>query len=140
MKYIMTSQKLQGKVLVEFTIEGLFKSLSIENEEDSNMKLIKFLFNWLPPTKEAMKTSAYQKHFFIDIVPPDLSFEAAWDLYAYKVGNKERAKRLWNALSEHEKALAMAQIVKYKRWLSTRNQAQAYFTTWLNERRFENQY
>ena len=72
--------------------------------------------------------------------PEDLSFERFWNLYAYKVGKIDRCKKLWSALTDAEKSLNLRQIPKYNNWLSGKSIDKAYPSTWLSERRWENEY
>lgn len=140
MKYILTNKKLAGKILFEFTSKGLLKSFIIEEEDDVDGKLVKWFLNYMPLHEKAMTAHPYTTVFDVEKVAADLSFKAFWNTYAYKVGNKKRAEKLWAALTEPERAQAMAAAVNYKRWLSTRSQEQAYAETWLKQRRFENQF
>jgi len=140
MKYILTSEKLNGKILFDFTSKGLLKAFEIEAEDDVGEKLVRWFLGYMPLHEKAMRAHPYITVFKVEKVGTDLTFKAFWEAYAYKVGNKKRAEKLWGALTEPERAQAMAAAVKYKRWLSTRNQDQAYAETWLKQRRFENNY
>lgn len=72
-------------------------------------------------------------------IPQDLSFSAFWNAYNYKHGNKPRAEKLWNALSEAERNQALQEVSRYQLWLAKHPAIeQAHATTWLNQRRFEN--
>lgn len=73
-------------------------------------------------------------------VPEDLTFARFWDLYDYKVGDKKKAEKAWNNASEADKIAALAGIPKYKFWLSTCTTAQAHAVTFLNQRRYENDF
>jgi hypothetical protein len=69
-------------------------------------------------------------------VPADLSFSAFWNAYAYKVGDKARAEKLWNKLSEAEKVTALKAIPAYNYFLKTKKIDKTYAETWLNQKRF----
>ncbi|MEZ5195087.1 MAG: hypothetical protein R2764_01410 [Bacteroidales bacterium] len=91
--------------------------------------------------RKPWRSDDFKKYFVIKKVAPDLSFEAFWEAYAYKVGKKERAQKLWEGLSDPDKALALSACPKYRYYLSTKtNMEQAYAETWLRNRRFEDQY
>lgn len=57
------------------------------------------------------------KNVVVTEVMPDLSFDAFWNKYNYKIGKKARAEKLWNALDSLNKSAAMRQIAKYESWL-----------------------
>lgn len=141
MKIIFTSPKLQGKILFEFNTNGFIKSFEIETEEDANEKFIRWMFRNFPVHEQALESDIFKKLFTIAKVHGDLSFPAFWEAYGYKVGNKKRAERIWDALSDVERAQALANCKRYKQYLSLRpNMEQAYAETWLTQRRFENNY
>ena len=81
------------------------------------------------------------KHFVIVEVPADLSFEAFWTKYNYKVGKKERAKKLWQVMTDEEHASALFAIAKYNSYLINHPTIErAYPETWLSQRRWENSF
>lgn len=141
MKYILTSNKLQGKILFEFNSNGYIRAFEIESKDDVQEKLIKWLFSRFPVHEKAMDLPEFYKLFRIEKVYPDLSFEAFWEAYSYKVGKKDKTRKLWEALSDPDKAQALTACPKYRYYLSTKtNMEQAYAETWLRNRRFEDQY
>lgn len=77
----------------------------------------------------------------IDEVPQDLTFNAFWEAYNYKVGKKDRAIKYWNALTETDKAKVFRAIPKYNYWLAQRpNMDRLYPEGFLHQRRFENEF
>lgn len=52
-------------------------------------------------------------NIFIRAVQQDLSFDAFYNKYNYKHGKRARAMSAWNALSDVDKAKALAYIPKY---------------------------
>lgn len=75
-----------------------------------------------------------------DITEWNLTFERFWNQYAYKVGNKARAVKLWNALPEMERVLALGAIDKQRRHSESRRTDLPYPETYLSQRRWENQF
>jgi hypothetical protein len=74
-------------------------------------------------------------------VEEDLSFDNFWNKYNYKVGNKKRAEKLWDQLSDADKAKVFTNINSYDNFLARRqNQEKLYPETYLSQRRFENSY
>lgn len=71
----------------------------------------------------------------------DLSFEKFWSEYDYKVGNKSKAKKLWEELSDADKSIALHSIGKYKRYLKVKTGIeQIYPERYISHRRFENDF
>lgn len=76
----------------------------------------------------------------VDEVPADLSFDAFWNKYNYKLGKKERAKKLWECLTDADRARAINAIKAYDTWLSQRSIEKVYPETYLSQRRWENDF
>lgn len=71
----------------------------------------------------------------------DLRFETFWDAYAYKVGHKARAEKLWDKLSDVDRQMALDSIIGYNYYLMCRpNMERLYAETYLSQRRFETDY
>ena len=70
----------------------------------------------------------------------DVSFEAFWNAYAYKVGNKSRVQKKWNLLPEKERILAIGAIARYKRFAESKRIERVYPETYLDQRRWENEF
>lgn len=75
-----------------------------------------------------------------DITAWDVTFDRFWNQYAYKVGNKARAVKLWNALPEMERILALGAIAAQRRHSESRRTDMPYPETYLSQRRWENQF
>jgi hypothetical protein len=77
----------------------------------------------------------------IEPVADDLSFEAFWDKYGYKIGHIKRARKLWDAMTDVEKAKCLASIPRYKAYCASHPHIQVlYPETYLSQRRWENEY
>ena len=79
----------------------------------------------------------------VEVTPiaEDLSFERFWQEYKYKVGSKDRARRLWEALEDTEKSDALHAIKPYRYWLSHQNNTNTCLPqTYLKQRRWENEF
>lgn len=75
-----------------------------------------------------------------DVTNADYSFERFWGLYGYKVGNKPRVQKKWNALPEGERILALGAIPKYKRFAEGKHIDLVYPETYIDQRRWENEF
>lgn len=70
----------------------------------------------------------------------DLSFDSFWNTYNHKVGNKPRAKTLWDKLPVGERTLAIEYITRYNSFLTTQNGiSKAYPETYLAQQRWHNE-
>lgn len=75
-----------------------------------------------------------------DISNADYSFERFWNLYGYKVGSKDRVKKKWDRLPEGEKILALGSIPRYRRFAESKHIEMAYPETYIDQRRWENEF
>ncbi len=140
-RYILQSEKLKGRVLLDFTTEGLVKGFTIEAEQDVTEKFVKWMFRNFPFHVKGLQLKLFTDLFTISEVKQGLNFSDFWEAYDYKVGKKNRTERLWDAMTEAERAQAMASISKYNLYLAQHPGIEkAYPDTWLNQRRWENQY
>lgn len=73
-----------------------------------------------------------------DISEFDFSYENFSSLYAYKVGDLKKQKKLLAALNFEETILAFAFIPRYKAYLNRTGVAQLYPERYLLQRRWEN--
>lgn len=140
MKYILTSIKLKGKILVEFTEHNILSKLEID-PQDATEKFVRWFLQRLPWHENAMTERTYHTLLKIEPVSDDLSFEAFWDKFGNKVGHKERARKLWDNLSDIDKAKCLASIPRYKAYCASHPHIQVlYPETYLSQKRWENDY
>lgn len=115
----------------------------IEFKADAAMEhsALNWLLERLPVTYAELLGMAEKIKAKLVEVQLDLSFEKAWSEYAYKVGNKTKAKKLWEELNDADKTLALIAIGKYKRYLQVKTGIeQVYFERFISQRRFENDF
>jgi hypothetical protein len=137
-KYLFTSVHGQRSILFGYE-NGFLRELVIEGVITTTE--IDFLKNQIPWYEIGLDRFKEITGGRISRIDPDLSFDGFWNSYAYKVGNKLRTEKLWNRLTEPEKAMAMKSIRIYDQFLAMKtNQAKAYPETYLSQRRFENNY
>ena len=73
--------------------------------------------------------------------PTDLSFNAFWDAYGYKVGKRERAMKLWASMSDADKTKCLRSIPRYNQWLASKfNMERLYPETYLHQARYHNEF
>lgn len=66
----------------------------------------------------------------------EVTFEEFWDAYSYKIKAKS-ARAAWDKLGVDEKRLALMAVPKYLAWLKDKSISQAMASSWLNQRRWE---
>ena len=139
MKYVITFKKIQGDVCFEFNPDGFLVSFNV------NANISEDQLYWLlcrMPIKEALIKDRLDnvENTKLSLVPDDLSFEAFWTAYMYKVGNKKRTEKLWNELDDGEKTKVFNHLPRYTYYLKTHTGiSKAYPETFLSQRRFENE-
>jgi len=80
-----------------------------------------------------------QQNFDISITPPDLTFNALWELYNYKL-SKQDAIKAFNKLKEPEILLCFIDVPKYLQWLKRNpNVQQLNLATYISKRRYEDE-
>lgn len=138
MKYILTHRKINGSIIIEYDNEKRIRSFAFDCQV--SFELWEFMMNNFPATEESLQDYLF-KNFKISPVPEDISFDAFWKGYAYKVGNKPRAEKLYKLLSDMERTQVMISIKSYNNYLASHpNQDKCYPETYLSQRRWENSY
>lgn len=79
------------------------------------------------------------KSFEVIIGQPDLSFDAFWKAYNYKVG-KIPAEKAWKKLSKADKLQAFKSIKPYNAYLRRKGLEKAYAQKYFNDRKFEDKF
>jgi hypothetical protein len=137
MNYLFTSAKLDGKMLFKYHSNGMLAGFEVEGYPTSEQ--LRWIMRNMPVHESMIGELQRLTRGVIEKVLPDLSFDHFWDTYRYKVGNKRRAEKLWDALSEADRAKAITSIISYDNFLARRpNQEKAYPETYLAQRRFDN--
>ncbi len=140
MKIQAKAKKDGATAVFEYNEKGLLKSVTFCKMSQAQMI---WVGERLPQHVSVLKLwkEKFAKLFTFSEVAEDLSFDSFWNRYAYKVGNKTQAKKLWEKLKDEEKTAVMKSIAKYENFLRNHpGQAKAYPTTFLNQRRWENEF
>jgi len=137
-KYLITV-KGKCKILAGYH-KDILHYVSVDIETSMDQVQADWLWDFVPRNVTTLSKWSKNKDVKYKKVAEDLSFQKFWNEYAWKRGNKGRAERLWNALSEVDKAAAMASLSGYKFWLSSTGTTQIFAEGYLSQRRFENQY
>ena len=75
----------------------------------------------------------------IELMLEDYSFDAFWDKYGLKI-KKEKAQKAFEKLSLVEKIMCFRQLPKYEVHLAKTGEAKAHMITWLNQKRYNDEY
>jgi hypothetical protein len=93
-----------------------------------------------PGTKHEIENwTNYKKHVTIELVLDDYSFEAFWIKYNLKV-KKEKAEAAWKKLDFVDTIKCFNQLPKYHEHLAKTKVSKAHLVTWLNNKRYNDEY
>jgi hypothetical protein len=81
----------------------------------------------------------YKKIVTIELVLDDYSFEAFWKKYNLKV-KKDNSEKAFEKLTLVEKITCFNALKKYDEFLSKTGQSKAHLVTWINQKRFNDEY
>jgi len=137
-KYIAQSPAFNGDLILGYDDDGFLAVVEVAAKLDE--KQWAWLGRNFPVTSTALKLLTVTSKLTVKEMPNDLSFDLFWKLYNYKVGDKKATEKSWNLLPEVDKVAALAGIPRYLFWLSTKTIEQSHAKTWLNQRRWENEY
>jgi hypothetical protein len=140
MNYIVTGKKNGVQIRFKYGENGLLQGFESMNQEFGTGQLL-YIVNNIPAYANWLDKKFPSDRFKIEKEPEDLSFEHFWDAYNYKIGNKQRAKKLWDGLNDADRTACLGSLPKYKYYLATHQGIEkAHATTYLNQRRWENEY
>lgn len=94
-----------------------------------------------PGTKKIVEDWAlnYKKKITVELMLEDYSFDAFWTKYNLKV-KKELSQKAFEKLSLVDKILCFAKLPKYDESLQKTRQNKAHMVTWINQKRFNDEY
>lgn len=137
-KYLIEFTRFEASIICEFNEKGLLSSLSIDYGNMEQQQIVYLLQN-IPVDLPRVTVYSKTKNVKVTDVPADISFNAFWSKYNYKVGKKARAERMWDALTNESKVKALNNITKYTQWLAQHPTIEKqYPTTYLSNEQWEN--
>lgn len=96
--------------------------------------------NQFPQTIEMVEQwSKFKQLIKIELMLEDYSFDNFWNLYNLKV-KKEKAEKAYNKLTLVEKIMCFVNLPKYEAHLQKTGQAKAHLITWINQKRYNDEY
>ncbi|MBN1187020.1 MAG: hypothetical protein JXB49_32380 [Bacteroidales bacterium] len=130
-EFVLTSTRFSGSMRLGYC-NGILEQF--ENNTDLNEAQLDYFTRNFPlrlATLEAMKGVIVKE-------VTDLSFEAFWSKYDYKV-DKQQAEKFWNKMTRPDKLAALAGITKYRYGCRLKNTAMIYPVRYLRNRRWEDE-
>lgn len=141
----LTTYTVKGKNfaniwLFKYTLKGFLKAFILEEGILTEAQQ-KWLFNpnHFPYTEAQMKTFGNFKNIEVTKGEADISFDTFYKLYKYPTG-KKAAQTAYNKLSKADKITAIASIKAYEGFLFRKKIPKAYPATYLNQRRFDDEF
>lgn len=134
--YLVTHKKTLRTFLFKFSLKGVI----LEFKANFVMTLAMIdQFKEMFPFSEKEIEKIPKDIFRIDLIDDGLSFTTFWKKYKWPHGNKKQAEKLFNELEDVEQAKAIRYIDTYNNFLKLNNITKAYATTYLNQKRFNNE-
>lgn len=138
-RYLLTSTQFEGEIELRYSPEG--DLICYENRAHLSELQIKWIAHSLPVRVEHVRQLIGEsKTARLFEVPEDLSFARFWSDYRYKVGNKARAQKLYDELSDADKMRALRRIAIYDDFVKVKKIGKVYAETYLSQRRFDNDF
>lgn len=140
--YTVKSKNTDNVFVFKYGLNGILCEFKILEGLLSENQIQWFFFKGKFPIaeyqiKEWIKNP--KSNFEITIGTPDLSFEALWNLYNYKVKRHEAEKR-FNMLKESDIIKLFIQVPKYNKYMTRKTHDKAHLSTFINKRMFEDDY
>ena len=113
--------------------------MAVQFGKDLTDQQYNYLFENIPisePNLKAMCENSGGKLKY-EVLPTDLSFDAFWSAYAYKVGEKPKCVARWNKMSDADRLDCLNSIKQYDKFLQRKGTAKKYPESYLNNRFWE---
>ncbi|MDQ8012019.1 MAG: hypothetical protein REI96_06205 [Flavobacterium nitrogenifigens] len=144
----LTTYRAKGKevgliFLFKYDLNGNLKQFEI-SEGELNEKQKKWLFSHFPADEKVFKdvwinSDYFKQKFEINVSPANISFEALWILYDYKVSKKD-AETAYKKAKQETIIKCFISIPAYKKHLSKTQTAQAHLSRFINGEYYNNEY
>ncbi|WP_143960253.1 glutathione S-transferase family protein [Litoribacter populi] len=134
-KYVLTSSSFSGNVV--FGYVGGFLAY-FHNNASMNQEQIKWILTHLPLSLKNLEEIRSKIKGKLEMIPPDLSFDAFWEAYGKKV-NRKRCEPLYKKLTDAEKITCLMSIPAYNSYLKRMgNRAKLDPENYLKKEAFQN--
>ena len=145
----ITTYRVSGKstgivFLFHYDLNGFLKGFKLEEKHlTEQQEAWLFAPNHFPSNEAKMKFWAksedFTQKFDVEIAPADISFEAIWKLWDLKL-KREHSEKAWNKLTDSDKIKTFLNHKPYQNHLTKTGQAKAHLVTWLNQKRYNDEY
>lgn len=147
--YIITGKGLSGSIVFKYNLEGVLAAF--ENNAELNDEQIKWFATHVPFTEEMVQPfiDSARGKLVARMHNYNLDFETFWEQYGNKKGSKEQARKLWDGekVTENKRPvteadrMAIFMILPRLNYHYQMNKKELpYPTTFLNQRRWENEF
>ena len=145
----LTTYRAKGKTiglvfLFKYDLNGNLKMFEIEEGELSDEQM-KWFYSHRFPAKEQllianwMKSPYYIEKFSVEVSPADLTFEALWELYDYKVSKLDSIKA-FNKLKQGDIIKCFIEVPYYLKSLQKNaGIGKLHLSTYISKRRFDDE-
>ncbi|MBA4133369.1 MAG: hypothetical protein C0525_01465 [Flavobacterium sp.] len=143
----LTTYSVKSKIngyewVFKYHLDGSFKSFEILTG-GLTQKQIDWLFDVVhfPYNEAGIKVWIHnlKANFEITKAAADISFEAFWVKYDLKI-KKEASQKAWDKLKEPDQIKCFKSLQNYNAFLQRTGQAKAHLVTWINQKRFNDEY
>ncbi len=132
--YTVKSKNSENIWVFKYHLNGTLAGFEILdgtlNEEQITWLFFKGKFPYLQEHVERWRQKL-KANFEVVIGEPDLSFEALWILYDYKVGRQD-AEKAFTKISEADIIRCFQSVPAYKKHISFKKTSQAYLSRFIN--------
>ncbi|WP_395075358.1 hypothetical protein [Flavobacterium sp.] len=145
----LTTYRAKGKTiglvfLFKYDLNGILKLFEIEEGELTDDQM-KWLYSPKFPATESIILNTWMKHekyinlFNVEVSPADLSFEALWELYDYKVSKLDGIKA-FNKLKQGDVIKCFIEVPYYlKSLIKNPGIGKLHLSTYISKRRFDDE-
>jgi hypothetical protein len=128
--FILTSPSFEGQIELKYNQDARL----ILYKNDSQMDTVQqdWMLKNMPVMEDKLAEFSSRIKGRLEEVPPDLSFETAYELFGYK-RNAFRAKKIWSKLKEGDKMNCIRSFKAYQRYVDRKGIAQMCFDRYLSE-------
>lgn len=132
--YTVKSKNSENIWVFKYHLNGTLASFEILdgilNEEQIVWLFYKGKFPYLQEHVERWH-KALKKNFDVEVGEPDLSFDALWNLYDYKVSRQD-AEKAFKKLNPADVIRCFQSVPGYKKHIAFKKTGQAYLSSFLN--------
>jgi hypothetical protein len=136
-RFVLTSNAFEGEIELAFALNGHLTRF--HNRAELNEKQVVFFSANFPMTVTAANVLIGKaKSMKAVYIPAELTFTAFWEAYSYKVGNRKRAEKLWDKMTDGQRLKALTCIAEYDKYLARKKSMEKlYPETFLAQERYE---